>query len=80
MTRVSKQNAIKYLERKAYPGWDACSDSLAISLADAKHLIDLIYSQSEEEVLNETIYKKDDDPIFTESDDFSFDAGTPARK
>ncbi|HEL2413288.1 TPA: hypothetical protein TZW92_001855 [Streptococcus suis] len=59
MTRVSKQNAIKYLERKAYPGWDACSDSLAISLADAKHLIDLIYSQSEEEVLNETIYKKD---------------------
>lgn len=64
MTRVSKQNAIKYLERKAYPGWDSCSDNLTISLADAKHLIDIIYSQSEfyqsensdeEEVHNETI-------------------------
>lgn len=47
MSSVSKQDAIKYLERKASPGWDACSDSLTISLAEVKYLIDKIYSQNE---------------------------------
>lgn len=47
MISVSKQDAIKYLERKASPGWDACSDSLTISLTEVKYLIDKIYSQNE---------------------------------
>ena len=43
-TEISKQDAIKYLERKSFPGWDACSDKPTVSLSDAKYLIDLIYS------------------------------------
>lgn len=41
--KISKQDAIKYLERKSSPGWDACSDEPAVSLSDAKYLIDLIF-------------------------------------
>ena len=43
-TEISKQDAIKYLERKSFPGWDACSDKPAVSLSDVEYLIDLIYS------------------------------------
>ena len=45
---ISKQDAIKYLERKSFPGWDACSDKPAVSLSDVEYLIDLIYSQEVE--------------------------------
>ncbi|MFM0788390.1 hypothetical protein P7J41_05455 [Streptococcus suis] len=47
MTSVSKQDAIKYLERKAAPGWNSCSDRLTISLDEVMYLIDKIYSQNE---------------------------------
>lgn len=47
MTSVSKHDAIKYLKRKASPGWNSCSDSLTISLDEVKYLIDKIYSQNE---------------------------------
>ncbi|HEM3698934.1 TPA: hypothetical protein U1C85_002020 [Streptococcus suis] len=43
-TKISKQDAIKYLERKSFPGWEACSDKPTVSLSDTKYLIDLIYS------------------------------------
>ena len=47
-TKISKQDAIKYLERKSFPGWDACSDKPTVSLSDVEYLIDLIYSQEAE--------------------------------
>ena len=43
-TEISKQDAIKYLERKSFPGWDACSDKPTVFLSDVEYLIDLIYS------------------------------------
>ena len=49
-TEISKQDAIKYLERKSFPGWDTCSDKSTVSLSDAKYLIDLIYSHGNCEV------------------------------
>lgn len=47
-TEISKQDAIKYLERKSFPGWNACSDKPTVSLSDVEYLIDLIYSQEAE--------------------------------
>ena len=41
---ISKQDAIKYLKRKSFPGWHACSDKPAVSLSDVEYLIDIIYS------------------------------------
>lgn len=54
-TEISKQNAIKYLERKSFPGWDACSDKPTVSLSDAEYLIDLIYGTTpkNKQVLND---------------------------
>ncbi|HFI2450698.1 TPA: transcriptional regulator [Streptococcus suis] len=46
MTSISKQDAIKFLERRSSPGWNACSDSPTISLAEAKYLIDIIYTKA----------------------------------
>ncbi|HFI0414948.1 TPA: hypothetical protein ACGOYS_000296 [Streptococcus suis] len=49
-TEISKQDAIKYLERKSFPGWDACSDKPTVYLSDTEYLIDLIYSHGNSEV------------------------------
>lgn len=43
-TEISKQDAIKYLDRKSFPGWDACSDKPTVFLSDVEYLIGLIYS------------------------------------
>ena len=56
-TKISKQNAIKYLERKSFPGWDTCSDKPTVFLSDIEYLIDLIYShgiRAVEEIENDT--------------------------
>ena len=68
MTRVSKQNAIKYLERKSFPGWDACSDKP--SSRNLPMLLETLSSDLEKVLdLADTIIENNENIILVQSRD-----------